>query len=284
MPIQSTPKAPKIQVSKVRLTSLASPARRPAKGVALKRRTPREPCRKAAFVPPGPWTHLYLGEGFLTTRLRVLLADDHLLVADAIGRLLREEFDVAGRVADGRALVDAVSTLKPDVVVTDLTMPVLNGIDAIREIVRATPRARVVVVTQHADPRLAAEAMRAGAAGYVLKHSAGEELLQAVREVSAGRVFITPLIARDLIAALSEPAGAGTSPRLTPRQRQVLQLVAEGRTMKQVAALLKVSRRTAESHKYQMMELLGAHSTAELVQHAIRMGLVTMESPRSTDV
>lgn len=224
--------------------------------------------------PPAPADDFHPGEGIVTTRLRVLLADDHTLVADAIGALLREEFDLAGRVADGRSLVDLAAALKPDVVVTDIAMPVLNGIEATREIVRAAPRARVVVVTQHANPHLAAEAVRAGAAGYVLKHSAAEELLQAVREVSAGRVFITPLISRDLLAALSHPADA--TPRLTPRQRQVLQLVAEGRTMKQVAAALNVSPRTAETHKYQIMELLGAHSTAELVQHAIRIGLVTV--------
>jgi DNA-binding NarL/FixJ family response regulator len=211
-------------------------------------------------------------------RPRVLLADDHQLVADALATLLRDECELAGRVSDGRALVEAAAALKPDVVVTDVTMPLLNGIDALRELKRVAPHARVVVVTMHADPRLAAEAVRAGAVGYVLKYSAGEELLQAVREVTAGRVYITPLIARDLIAALMETPEAGTRVRLTPRQRQVLQLVAEGRTMKQVATLLKVSRRTAESHKYQIMELLGVHTTAELVQHAIRIGLISVDA------
>lgn len=212
-------------------------------------------------------------------RIRVLLADDHTLVADGIAALLREECELVGRAADGRELVDAARRLKPDVVATDISMPVLNGIDALRELKRVVPDTRVVVVTMHADPHLAAEAVRAGAAGYVLKHSAGSELLQAVRDVAAGRVYITPLIARELLANLAAVQEVDPGPRLTARQRQVLQLVAEGHTMKQVAAILSVSRRTAEAHKYQIMELLDVHSTAKLVQHAIRMGLVSLDLP-----
>jgi DNA-binding NarL/FixJ family response regulator len=212
-------------------------------------------------------------------RIRVLLADDHTLVADGIAALLREEFELVGRAADGRELVEAARRLKPEVVATDISMPVLNGIDALRELKRVVPDTRVVVVTMHADPHLAAEAVRAGAAGYVLKHSAGGELLQAVREVAGGRVYITPLIARELLSTLAEVQGVDGGPRLTARQRQVLQLVAEGHTMKQVGAILSVSRRTAEAHKYQIMELLDVHSTAKLVQHAIRMGLVSVDLP-----
>jgi DNA-binding NarL/FixJ family response regulator len=208
----------------------------------------------------------------------VLLADDHTLVADGIAALLREEFELVGRAADGRELVAAARRLQPEVVVTDISMPVLNGIDALRELQRLVPAVRAVVVTMHADPHLAAEAVRAGAMGYVLKHSAGGELIQAVREVFAGRVYITPLIARELLASLATVGGAEAGPRLTSRQRQVLQLVAEGNTMKQVAAVLSVSRRTAEAHKYQIMELLDVHSTAQLVQHAIRMGLVSVDA------
>jgi DNA-binding NarL/FixJ family response regulator len=211
-------------------------------------------------------------------RIRVLLADDHTLVADGIAALLREECELVGRAADGRELVEAARRLKPDVVATDISMPVLNGIDALRELKRVVPDTRVVVVTMHADPHLAAEAVRAGAVGYVLKHSAGSELLQAVREVAGGRVYITPLIARELLANLAAVQEVD-APRLTARQRQVLQLVAEGHTMKQVAAILSVSRRTAEAHKYQIMELLDVHSTAKLVQHAIRMGLVSLDLP-----
>jgi DNA-binding NarL/FixJ family response regulator len=205
---------------------------------------------------------------------RVLLADDHTLVADGIASLLREEFELVGRAVNGRELVDTARRVQPEVVVTDISMPVLNGIDALRELKRVVPSTRAVVVTMHTDPHLAAEAMRAGATGYVLKQSAGAELVQAVREVHAGRVYITPLIAHGLIASLAAVGGGDAGPRLTARQRQVLQLVAEGHTMKQVAALLSVSRRTAEAHKYQIMDLLNAHSTAALVRYAIRMGLV----------
>lgn len=218
----------------------------------------------------------------MTKRLRVMLADDHSLVAEALAGILREEFDLAGQVADGRALLAAAAAASPDVVITDITMPLLNGIDAVRELRRVAPAARVLVVTQHADPYLAAEAIRAGASGYVLKHSAGEELLHAVREVGAGRTFVTPSVSRSLAAARADAPEDGASHRLSPRQRQVLQLVAEGRTMKQIAALLHVSPRTAESHKYHVMELLGAQSTAELVRHAVRIGLVTVDPPQST--
>lgn len=214
----------------------------------------------------------------MNRRARVLLADDHTLVADGIAALLREEFELVGRAADGRELVAAARRLQPEIVVTDISMPVLNGIDALRELQRSLPKVRAVVVTMHADPHLAAEAVRAGAMGYVLKHSAGGELIQAVREVFAGRVYITPLIARELLASLATVGGNEAGPRLTARQRQVLQLVAEGNTMKQVAAVLSVSRRTAEAHKYQIMELLDVHSTAQLVQHAIRMGLVSVDA------
>lgn len=216
----------------------------------------------------------------MNERVKVLLADDHMLVADGLTALLRDDFELVGRASDGRELVDAARRLQPDVVVTDISMPVLNGIDALRELKRVAPGARVVVVTMHADPHLAAEAMRAGAMGYVLKHSAGGELLQAVREVVGGRVYITPLIARELLAELTTFGDTEAGPRLTARQRQVLQLVAEGHTMKQVAAILSVSRRTAEAHKYQIMELLDVHSTAKLVQHAIRMGLISVDPPK----
>lgn len=216
----------------------------------------------------------------MSKRSRVLLADDHTLVADGLGSLLREEFELVGQASDGRALLRLAATLKPDVVVTDITMPLLNGVDAVRELRLVVPKTRVVVVTMHADPRLAAEAIRAGATGYVLKHSAGQELIQAVREVSCGRVYITPLIAHDVISVLASTAPASPGlPHLTSRQRQVLQLVAEGHSMKRVAALLNVSRRTAETHKYQLMAHLDLHSTAELVQYAFRMGILSLDAP-----
>ncbi|HEX5870477.1 MAG TPA: response regulator transcription factor [Longimicrobium sp.] len=216
----------------------------------------------------------------MSNRSRVLLADDHTLVAEGLGSLLREEFELVGQASDGRALLEMAVALNPDVVVTDITMPLLNGLDAVRELRQVVPAARMVVVTMHADPRLAAEALRAGASGYVLKHSAGQELIQAVREVSRGRVYITPLIAHDVISVLAGAPPAGPDvPHLTSRQRQVLQLVAEGHSMKRVAAMLNVSRRTAETHKYQLMAQLGVHSTAGLVQYAFRLGLLSLDAP-----
>ncbi len=212
-------------------------------------------------------------------RARVLLADDHTLVAEGLRRLLEEEFDLVEVVTDGERLVEAVGREHPDVVVADIGMPVLDGIGALRRISVLAPGIPVLMLTMHADPRLAAEALRAGASGYLLKYCAGEELSRAVRTVLAGRTYVTPLIAHDLLASLMEPPEPEPPVRLTRRQREVLRLVAEGSTMKQVAAALQVSRRTAEYHKYQVMQVLGARSTAELVQHAIRLGLVPLPRP-----
>src|SRR5690348_10196853 len=210
--------------------------------------------------------------------ITVVLADDHVVVAEGLAALLRENFSLLRTVHDGRALVAASAELKPDVIVTDISMPVLNGLDAIRQIKNSRPGANIIVLTMHIEPDLAVQAFRAGASGYLLKTSPGDELVEAVRQVAQGRAYLTSLIARDLITVLLEarkepPAASG---RLTGRQREVLQLIAEGRTMKEVASLLSISPRTAESHKYEIMELLGAQNTAELVQHAIRMKLVSV--------
>jgi DNA-binding NarL/FixJ family response regulator len=210
-------------------------------------------------------------------RARVLLADDHTIVAEGLASLLEDDFDLVGQVGDGRALLDLARKLKPDVVVTDISMPLLNGLDAVRHLRRAGLPIRAVILTMHADVHLAAEALRAGATAYVLKQSAGEELLAAIRDVLKGRIYVTPLLARDVIAALADDrapdAGAAA---LTPRQREVLQLVAEGRTMKEVASILGISTRTAESHKYQLMAGLGVATTAELVQCAIRLRVISV--------
>lgn len=243
-------------------------------------------CKEARKITvPLCWRHdLSRSRLNVPNRSRVLLADDHTLVAEGLGSLLREEFDLVGQASDGRALLRLAAALEPDVVVTDITMPLLNGVDAVRELRRVVPETRVVVVTMHADPRLAAEAVRAGATGYVLKHSAGQELIHAVREVSCGRVYITPLIAHEVISVLAGTVASGPDrPHLTSRQLQVLQLVAEGHSMKRVGALLNVSRRTAETHKYQLMAQLGVHSTAGLVQYAYRMGLLSLDSPSFPD-
>jgi DNA-binding NarL/FixJ family response regulator len=206
----------------------------------------------------------------------VLLADDHAVVAEGLASLLRDSFTLVGIARDGRALLEASDRLRPDVIVTDISMPLLNGLDAIRQIRSKRPEAKVVVLTMHSDPDLAVQAFRAGAAGYVLKTSPGEELLMAIRTVAKGHVFLTSLITKDIIEVLleakEEPKAAGS--KLTPRQREVLQLIGEGRTMKEIANLLGISPRTAETHKYEMMQLLGAGTTAELVQHAVRLKLV----------
>jgi DNA-binding NarL/FixJ family response regulator len=210
-------------------------------------------------------------------KTRVLLAEDHTVVAEGFQALLKDTFELLGTVQDGRALVAAAAELKPDVIVTDVSMPELNGLDAIRQIKERQPNARVVVLTMHRDTQLAVEAFRAGAVGYVLKVSPVEELLAAIREAAMGRAYVTTLVSKDLITLLMEAGGQqrSESGQLTPRQREVLQLVAEGRTMKEVAATLQISPRTAETHKYEIMQTLGATTTADLIRHAIRMKLVS---------
>lgn len=208
-------------------------------------------------------------------KIKVLLAEDHTVVAEGLRALLKDSFELVGVVHDGRALLEAAETLRPDVIVTDVSMPLLNGLDAIRQIRARRPDARVVVLTMHRDTQLAAEAFRAGVSGYLLKISPGEELIKAIREVAEGRSYLTSLLAKDLITLLLDAGRVrGDESPLTPRQREVLQLIAEGRTMKEVASTLNISPRTAESHKYEIMQVLGVRTTAELVQHAIKMKLV----------
>ena len=208
-------------------------------------------------------------------KTKVLLAEDHTVVAEGIQALLKDSFELAGVVHDGRALLEAAEKLRPDVIVTDVSMPMLNGLDAIRQIRLRRPEVRVVVLTMHRDTQLAAEAFRAGVSGYLLKVSPAEELIKAIDEVANGRSYVTSLLAKDLISLLLDAGNRGgeDSP-LTPRQREVLQLIAEGRTMKEVAAALQISPRTAESHKYEIMQVLGVKTTAELVQYAIKMKLI----------
>ena len=209
-------------------------------------------------------------------RTRVLLADDHTVVAAGFQALLADSFELTGTVHDGRALVAAADELDPDVIVTDLSMPLLNGLDAIRQIRARRPRARILVLTMHRDTQLAVEAFRAGASGYMLKVSPAEELITAIREVALGRAYVTTLLSKDLISLLVEAGeqGQGDGSPLTPRQREVLQLIAEGRTMKEVASTLEISPRTAESHKYEIMHVLGVTTTAELVHYAVRNKLI----------
>jgi DNA-binding NarL/FixJ family response regulator len=208
-------------------------------------------------------------------RTKVLLADDHAVVAQGLSALLEDTFDLAGVVHDGRALLAAVETLRPDVVVTDISMPLLNGIDAVRQIRVRHPHVKVIILTMHRETQLAVDAFRAGASGYMLKVSPGEELITAIEQVAMGRAYVTTLLAKDLITLLMEAGRESTAGTpLTPRQREVLQLVAEGRTMKEVASILSISPRTAETHKYEIMRVLGVDSTAGLIQYAIRIKLV----------
>ena len=206
------------------------------------------------------------------TRPRILMADDHRMVAEGLRSLLEPACELIEIVEDGQALVEAAQRLRPDVIVADITMPLLNGLDAVQQIRRLGCQAKVIFLTMHKDALYAGRAMRAGASGFVLKHSASEELLTAIREALAGRTYVTPAIG-GLRDRLPEPA-PDSNVSLTRRQREVLQLFAEGHPAKKVAKLLHISVRTAEGHKAQIMKLLGAGSTAELVQCAIRHGLI----------
>lgn len=207
------------------------------------------------------------------SRPRVLLADDHKIVADGLVSLLKEHFELVGSVCDGGALVDAVRQARPDVIVTDIAMPGLSGLDALRRLKSERLAVKCIFLTMHADAQLATEAFRAGASGYVLKQSAGDELIGAIHEVLQGRTYLTPLITKDVLTSLTLPADE-PAVTLTPRQREVLRLIAEGKRMKEIAASLQLSTRTVETHKYDMMRTLGVQSTAELVRYAMRHGLV----------
>ena len=214
------------------------------------------------------------------TRPRVLLADDHRLLRDAFSRLIESDCEVVGAVADGRAVLAEAPRLRPDIVILDIAMPLLNGLDTARQLRRSVPEIKVIFLTMSEDADVAAEAFRLGASGYLLKNSAASELLQAIREVSQGRSYITPLATRGLIDALLEPCEpAGRPVELSARQREVLQLLAEGHTMKEIARVLKITPRTVAFHKYSMMELLGVKSSAELVQLAVKHHLGGLGQP-----
>jgi DNA-binding NarL/FixJ family response regulator len=207
-------------------------------------------------------------------RPRVLLADDHALIVGAFEKLLAAECDVVGTVTNGREVVDAAGSLRPDVVVLDISMPLLNGLEAARQIKQRHPDVRVIFLTMNEDAGLAVEAFKAGASGYLLKRSAVSELGSAIREVTDGRSYITPLIAGALVESLLEHNVQDSPEALTPRQREILQLLAEGRSMKEIAAVLDVTPRTVAFHKYRMMEQLQVKSTAELIQYALKRHIV----------
>lgn len=206
------------------------------------------------------------------TRPRILMADDHAMLLDAFRALLEPEFDVVGAVPDGRRLLEEFSRLHPDVVLLDIAMPLLNGLDAGRQLKALRKSVKLIYLTMNPDPDLAGEALRLGASGYVLKSSAFQELKQAIHEALRGRSYITPLIAGDAVGSLIEHQTSRHE--LTMRQREVLQLLAEGRSMKEVGAILDVTPRTVAFHKYRMMEQLRLKTSAELVQFAVKQGVV----------
>jgi len=206
-------------------------------------------------------------------RPTILIADQHRTVVEGLVRLLRDQFEVVATVADATELLEAAARLRPDVIIIDVSVPALSGIDALRRLAANKSDAKIIVLTMHGDAELATESMRAGASGFLVKHAAGEELPTAINEVLQGRIYLTPAMTRVVFAQLSAPAPAAAV-RLTGRKREVLQLIAEGRRMKEIADILSLSTRTVESHKYELMHALGVQSTAQLVRYAVQHRLV----------
>ena len=210
------------------------------------------------------------------SRSRILIADDHNLVADLCKKLLEIEFDVVGTVSDGRAMVRDAVKLKPDVIIVDVAMPVLNGLDAGQQVKEMVPAVKLVYLTVNHDPEVAAEAFRRGASGYLLKTCASSELVMAVREVLRGKSYMSRTLPRTDINLLRRQVKelVNEEERLTQRQREVLQLLAEGKAMKEVGSILHMTTRTVAFHKYRMMETLGAKTNADLVRYAVRNHLI----------
>ena len=214
-------------------------------------------------------------------RPTLLIADDHQLFAESLRSLLSPVYDVVGIATNGRELTELAIRLKPTLILTDLSMPLLNGLDAVQNLTAMGLRSKFIVLTMHVDMSLAVLVFRAGASAFVLKTANGEELKQALQVVYRGGHYLSPQFPCDLVTVLAEAArrpASDRAPQLTRRQREVLQLVAEGKTMKEVAAQLNISTRTAESYKYHLMNVLGIRTTAELVQHAVKIGLITVKS------
>jgi DNA-binding NarL/FixJ family response regulator len=204
----------------------------------------------------------------------VLVADDHAIVKEGIVNLLKEhDFDVVGAVGDGHELIDTAKRLRPDVIITDLAMPGLSGLDVLARLKAEHIDSKVIVLTMHNDAELATRAMRAGASGFLLKDSAGEELLNAIHQALQGRVYLTAMMTRSVMERMAASPGQ-SEPQLTARQRDVLRLILEGRRMKEIAATLQLSTRTVETHKYEMIKVLGVHSTTKLVRYAVKHRLI----------
>jgi DNA-binding NarL/FixJ family response regulator len=209
-------------------------------------------------------------------RPRIILADDHKIVTEGLKSLLEPEFELVGIVEDGRALLAAAEKLRPDVIVVDISMPLLNGIDSVRQIKKAHDEIKVVFLTMHPDVTYAVSAFEAGASGYVLKHSAPTELVTAIRSALNGKTFVTPSLAGDLMQRAKQRTNQrAESTRLTERQREIVQLLAEGKSAKDIATILNISSRTVEFHKYRIMKDLGFKSAVELVRYAVKHGIIT---------
>ena len=212
-------------------------------------------------------------------RTRVLLADDHQMFLDGLKSMLEEEFEIVGTAENGRMLIEEVEKHRPDIVVTDISMPELNGIEATLQIKKIDPDIKVVLLTMHGDVTYATRGFDAGASGYVMKQAATQELVSAIKEAMRGRTFVTPMIAGELIRSFREEGDIrpdDVRARLTPRQREVLQLLAEGSSTKEVADKLNISARTVEFHKYKMMQELNLNTSAELIHYAIKHGIISI--------
>jgi DNA-binding NarL/FixJ family response regulator len=211
-------------------------------------------------------------------RPRVLLADDHTMILAGLRSLLEPDFDLVGTAENGRAVVDLATRLKPDIILMDISMPLLNGIEAAVQLKKIVPQSKIIFLSMHGDVAYVKEAFRAGASGYLVKRSAASELVAAMHEVLRGRTYVTPLVTKDMMESFLEPADQAEQlhSRLTPRQREVLQLVAEGHSNKEIATVLKVSTKTVEFHKYNLMLALGIRTTAELTQYAMRHGYISI--------
>jgi DNA-binding NarL/FixJ family response regulator len=210
------------------------------------------------------------------SRPRILLADDHRMVAEGLKSLLCQDFELVGVVEDGRALIETARKEHPDVIVADISMPHLNGLDALDVLKKRNPDVKMVFLTMHRDAAYARRAMEAGASGFVLKHSAPAELVLAIRAALAGKTFLTASLAGEVLQSMHAGGEPDEAARLTPRQREILQLLAEGCSAKEVAAQLGISTRTVEFHKYHMMETLKLHNSTELVHFAIKHGIVSI--------
>lgn len=205
-------------------------------------------------------------------RIRLIIADDHVMFAQGLESLLRDEFELLGTAENGEELVQATLRSKPDVILVDISMPLLNGFDAVRRIRESGSDTKVIFLTMHDDATFLSEAFRCGASGYILKQAAGEELVNAIKEVAHGHTYVSPLVT-DRPPEPLELYPQKTA--ITPRQREVLELISRGLTMKEIASQLNISTRTAESHKYEMMQTLGVATTAELIKYSLRLGLIS---------